>query len=135
MFSKGLKVLDAIRISDNQKVVLKKVRTASYEIPVAQLLSSPALRNDPRNHTIPLLDVIPLPADDDWALLVMPALLEFQKLPFRRVGEFCEAAMQYLQVRSAPESRKMVIFFNYIDRHWNLCMSITSFTGELFLVD
>jgi hypothetical protein len=48
---------------------------------------------------VPLLDVIPFPADDDWALLVMPVLLEFQKLPFRRLGEFCEAAFQYIQVR------------------------------------
>ncbi|KAF8173078.1 kinase-like domain-containing protein [Pholiota molesta] len=111
----GLDVLDAIRISDNQKVVLKKVRTATYEIPVAQLLSSPALRNDPRNHTIPLLDVIPIPADDDWALLVMPALLEFQKLPFRRVGEFCEAALQYIQALEFMHEHNVV--------HRDVCMT------------
>jgi hypothetical protein len=109
--TQGLDVLDAIRISDNQKVVLKKVRTATYEIHVAQLLSSPALRNDPRNHTIPLLDVIPIPADDDWALLVMPALLEFQKLPFRRVGEFCEAALQYIQVTTLPCGSGKYLYF------------------------
>jgi hypothetical protein len=112
MSTQGLDVLDAVRISDSQKVVLKKVSTASYEIPIAQLLSSPALRNDPRNHTVPVLDVIPLPADDDWALLVMPALLEFQKLPFRRVGEFCEAALQYLQVCFAPPNKRAIIFVN-----------------------
>ncbi|KAF8193345.1 kinase-like domain-containing protein [Pholiota molesta] len=111
----GLDVLDAVRISDSQKVVLKKVSTASYEIPIAQLLSSPALQNDPRNHTVPVLDVIPLPADDNWALLVMPALLEFQKLPFRRVGEFCEAALQYLQALEFLHEHNVV--------HRDVCMT------------
>jgi hypothetical protein len=77
-------------------------------------LSSPALRDDPRNHTVPLLDVIPLPADDDWALLVMPVLLEFQILPFRRLGEFCEAAFQYIEVRMTigPAGKKSLRLSN-----------------------
>ncbi|KAF8193343.1 kinase-like domain-containing protein [Pholiota molesta] len=111
----GVNVLDAVRISDNQRVVLKKVPTSTHEIPVAQFLSSPALRDDPRNHTVPLLDVIPFPADDDWALLVMPVLLEFQKLPFRRLGEFCEAAFQYIQALEFSHEHNIV--------HRDVCMT------------
>ncbi|KAF9475435.1 kinase-like protein [Pholiota conissans] len=108
-------VMDAVRISDNSRVVLKKVRTAGFEISVSQFLSSPTLRQDPRNHTVPLLDVIPLPTDDDWALLVMPKLLEFQRLPFRRVGEFCEAVLQYLQALEFMHEHNVV--------HRDVCMT------------
>ncbi|KAF9475438.1 hypothetical protein BDN70DRAFT_883694 [Pholiota conissans] len=108
-------LLDGIRIEDNQKVVFKKVATKRHELPIAVHLSSPALRNDPRNHAVPILDVIPIPADDDWALLVMPMLLEFQKLPFRRLGEFCEAALQYLQALEFMHEHNIV--------HRDVCMS------------
>ncbi|KAF8155174.1 hypothetical protein BJ912DRAFT_1013485 [Pholiota molesta] len=82
----GGPLLDGIRIHDNKRSFLK-----------SSIFILPTLRADPRNHTVPILDVIPIPADDDWALLVMPMLLEFQQLPFRRLGEFCEAALQFLQ--------------------------------------
>ncbi|PPQ80958.1 LOW QUALITY PROTEIN: hypothetical protein CVT26_003529 [Gymnopilus dilepis] len=91
-------MLDAVRICDNRKVVFKKVNTADEELPIAMFLSSEAMRRDPRNCAVPVLDVILIPGDDDYALLVMPHLLHFHQLPFRRVGEFCEMALRLLEV-------------------------------------
>ncbi|PPQ80956.1 hypothetical protein CVT26_003527 [Gymnopilus dilepis] len=90
-------MLDAIRIHDQRKVVMKKVRTAEEELPIALLLSSPKMRSDTRNCAVPVLDVVLIPGDDEHALLVMPHLLLFDELPFRRVGEFCEMVVQLLE--------------------------------------
>ncbi|KAF8955331.1 hypothetical protein BDZ97DRAFT_1858275 [Flammula alnicola] len=89
-------VMDAVRMSDGLKVVLKVVETRSKEIPILQYLNSEAVRADPRNKTVPLLDVIMIPQTDATALIVMPILLGFSELPFRYVGEFCEAYHQFL---------------------------------------
>ncbi|KAF5378260.1 hypothetical protein D9615_008795 [Tricholomella constricta] len=96
---KGRNLLDAIRISDGAKVVLKRVETWRDELPIAQYLSSPEIQCDPRNHTVPILDILLLPDDDEHALLVMPQLLLFDQLPFRRLGEFVDALRQYFEVR------------------------------------
>ncbi|KAG5338875.1 hypothetical protein C0989_005751 [Termitomyces sp. Mn162] len=90
-------ILDAVRISDGVKVVLKRLDTRSEELRVAHYLLSPQLAKDPRNHTVPILDVIPLPNSHSEALLVMPQLLHFAEIPFVRFGEVVEAVQQFLQ--------------------------------------
>ncbi|KAJ7151667.1 kinase-like domain-containing protein [Mycena filopes] len=90
-------VLDAIRISDGSKVVLKRVRTCMPEIGIALYLNSPELRRDPCNRTFRLLDVIPLPDDDSFAILVMPFLQEFSRPKFCNLQEITEAMRQFLQ--------------------------------------
>ncbi|RDB27810.1 hypothetical protein Hypma_002172 [Hypsizygus marmoreus] len=90
-------LLDAVRVRDGAKVVFKCVDTSTEEIPIGRYLSSPSLSSNPRNRSVPILDVIPLPNDDSQALIVMPLLLHFTELPFRRVGEVAEAIGQYLQ--------------------------------------
>ncbi|KAH9481864.1 hypothetical protein JR316_0006394 [Psilocybe cubensis] len=84
-------------MEDGQKVVLKKVETATQEIPFATTFSSKEWKKDPRNCCVPILDVIMIPCDDDHAFIVMPQLLAFHLLPFRFLGEFCEFALQVLQ--------------------------------------
>ncbi|KAG6819244.1 hypothetical protein H0H93_013853 [Arthromyces matolae] len=90
-------VLDAIRVSDEFKVVMKRVDTQDEEIHALHYLYSPQLACDPRNNTVPLIDVIPLPNNPTKALIVMPQLYPFATLPFRRLGEFLEAADQFLE--------------------------------------
>ncbi|KIM39294.1 hypothetical protein M413DRAFT_447238 [Hebeloma cylindrosporum] len=91
------KLIDAIRISDGSKVVIKQVDTSTSELPLAMKLSSAELRSDPRNHAVPALDVILIPGNDDMALLVMPFLMDFNDLPFRHVGEVVEMVEQFLE--------------------------------------
>ncbi|RDB20053.1 hypothetical protein Hypma_013004 [Hypsizygus marmoreus] len=90
-------LMDATRISDNCQAVIKLVEPWTDEIPVARYLSSQTASSDPRNHSVPVLDVILSPSDDDLAFLVMPLLLDFERFPFRRVGEVTEAFQQFLE--------------------------------------
>ncbi|KAJ7151665.1 hypothetical protein C8R46DRAFT_490288 [Mycena filopes] len=89
-------VLDAVRISDGSKVVLKRVRTCMPEIGLGLYLNSPELHH-PHNRTFRLLDVIPLPDDDSFALLVMPYLRDFRRPIFLKLQEVIEAMRQFLE--------------------------------------
>ncbi|KAF8628483.1 hypothetical protein AX15_003993 [Amanita polypyramis BW_CC] len=51
------------RMSDEQKVVIKAAHMDSRECDVIRMLSSPPLRDDPMNHTIPILDLIEVHKD------------------------------------------------------------------------
>lgn len=52
------------RIRDGMKIVIKAVHLKSREYEVIRLLSSPPLRDDPMNHTIPVADFIEVEKDD-----------------------------------------------------------------------
>ncbi|KAG8842241.1 hypothetical protein FRB96_005845 [Tulasnella sp. 330] len=75
-------VADATRISDGATIFLKHVQSSSPEIEIGRFLCSETLRNDPRNHSIPLLDVLEDPSEPDHAILVLPLLrrLDMPKL-------------------------------------------------------
>ncbi|KIJ39045.1 hypothetical protein M422DRAFT_32896, partial [Sphaerobolus stellatus SS14] len=91
------RVLDAIRTSDKVKVIIKRVKTNTEEIPIGCYLSSDLLRKDPRNHCVHILDVIPLPDNDDEALIVMPFLRSFHEPLFEYKSEYVEASNQLLE--------------------------------------
>ncbi|KAJ6498032.1 kinase-like domain-containing protein [Mycena vitilis] len=90
-------VLDAIRLSDGVKVVLKRIQTRTPEIGLGVYFNSPELLKHPHNRTYRLLDIIPLSDDDDFAIIVMPFLREFGTPVFRRLQEVVEAMRQFLQ--------------------------------------
>ncbi|KAG8870526.1 hypothetical protein FRB97_009681 [Tulasnella sp. 331] len=75
-------LIDAIRISDGATIYLKHVPSSSPEIEIGRFLCSETLRNDPRNHSIPLLDVLEDPSEPDHVILVLPLLrrLDMPKL-------------------------------------------------------
>ncbi|KAJ7652049.1 hypothetical protein DFH06DRAFT_540109 [Mycena polygramma] len=90
-------VLDAIRVADGSKVVLKRVRTWTSEISLGRYFNSEEVLNDPHNRTYRLLDIIPLPDDDDFALIAMPFLRRFDSPIFQSLEEVTEAMLQFLQ--------------------------------------
>ncbi|KAJ7113253.1 kinase-like domain-containing protein [Mycena crocata] len=90
-------VLDAVRIADGKKVVLKRVATNSHELAMIQLLTSNNMRADSRNRTIPLLDIINLPHEPETSLLVMMYGRRFHYPPFHCRKEFFDALRQLLQ--------------------------------------
>ncbi|KAH9484256.1 hypothetical protein JR316_0003736 [Psilocybe cubensis] len=59
-----------IRISDSKRVVVKAVHAGSREYSIVYKLSQPPFRNDPMNHTIPVLDQFTVP-EDDMAFIIM----------------------------------------------------------------
>ncbi|OSD07008.1 hypothetical protein PYCCODRAFT_1449738 [Trametes coccinea BRFM310] len=92
-------VLDATRLVDGAIVVLKKVMVSRFphEIEISRFLSSPALAKDPRNHCVPVYDVLSVPDNDDLKLLVMPLLHEFYSPKFLTVGEAVECCRQIIE--------------------------------------
>ncbi|KAJ6554567.1 kinase-like domain-containing protein [Mycena capillaripes] len=89
-------VLDATRIRDGKKVVLKRVEPHGKEMGIIKYLASPSVRKDPRNRTIPLLDILTAP-NVSWSFLVMPYCREFDYPPFHCMNEFMEAMTQFLE--------------------------------------
>ena len=91
-------MLDAIRIRDGIKVVLRRVPAMGDKIGIALHLPSIHMRSALRNRTVHILDVVPIHNDDEHIFLVMPYLREFYSPPFHCRAEFVEALRQLLQV-------------------------------------
>ncbi|KAJ7145462.1 kinase-like domain-containing protein [Mycena filopes] len=89
-------VLDATRIEDGKKVVLKHVPNDGSEITLMKFLNTPSARSDPKNRTIPLLDIISEP-NSPWSFLVMPYCRRFNYPPFHCRNEFLEAMAQFME--------------------------------------
>ncbi|KAJ7512956.1 kinase-like domain-containing protein [Mycena galericulata] len=88
------RVLDATRIHDGKKVILKRLETDGDEIAIVKYLDS--VRTDPRNRTIPILDIFAMP-NSPWSFLVMPYCRRFDYPPFHCRNEFFEAMSQFLE--------------------------------------
>jgi hypothetical protein len=110
--------------------VLKLLSATSEEVRIASFLSSPKMRSDPRNHTVPVIDIIDIP-HGDRVLLVMPYLRVFDTPPFHCKGEIIDALRQFLQVysRFLPwKSESELTFLSY--RALSSCMSTGWPIGE-----
>ena len=94
--------MDAERISDGLTVMLKTVSTKIHpdEVKLAQLFSSPLHAGNPRNHCIPILDVLRDPDDTDKQILVMLRLVTFDQPIFDTVGEVIDCFRQIFEVCS-----------------------------------
>ncbi|KAJ7160162.1 hypothetical protein C8R46DRAFT_1001367 [Mycena filopes] len=94
-------IMDAERISDGRKVMLKCVSSNAHpdEVKIAQLFSSPPHAGNPRNHCVPILNVLQDPDDDDKRVLVMPFLLPFHRPGpvFDTVGEVVDCFRQIFE--------------------------------------
>lgn len=82
---------------------IKRIRTDAddgNEIKIATLLSSPALANDPRNHCVPVLDVLKDDIDPNISYVVMPFLQKVDDPPFETLGDIVDFVNQLLEVRA-----------------------------------
>jgi len=82
-------VLDATRISDGTLVTLKTLSKSlhPYEVEIGQFFSREPHASDPRNHCVPIYDVLQDPQEEDTVFLVMPLLRDSQDPPFDTIGE------------------------------------------------
>ena len=90
--------MDATRVSDGKLVLFKKVKSASEEIKIASFFSSDKLRKDPRNHCVPVLDIIRDREDPATSFLVMPFLRWVDDPQFDTVGSILDCVHQLLEV-------------------------------------
>jgi hypothetical protein len=93
--------MDATRRRDGKHVMLKKIYPdeGPYELMITQLFSSREFARDPRNHCVPLLDIIEIPQTGQ-KLMVMPLLRPFNDPHFQTFGEFVAFFTQICEVRS-----------------------------------
>ncbi|KAI0773747.1 kinase-like domain-containing protein [Fomes fomentarius] len=89
--------IDARRKLDGKSVLLKKVRSDSEELRIASYLSSDELRRDPRNHCVPILDVLTDPKDPTISYLIMPFLRSLDHPEFETVGNIFDCVGQLLE--------------------------------------
>ncbi|KAL5492972.1 hypothetical protein ACEPAI_4420 [Sanghuangporus weigelae] len=90
------KVIDAVRVSDGTKVAIKRLARQCDELSILEYLTSEEMLHDPRNNTVPLLDVISEDADP-YAFIVMPLLINFTFLPYTSVEEVVDFMRQMLE--------------------------------------
>ncbi|KZW01198.1 hypothetical protein EXIGLDRAFT_666480 [Exidia glandulosa HHB12029] len=81
-------VMDAVRVDDTLPVILKLVVSSEdHSEQHAAYFGRPPLSDNPRNHCIPVLDVLRPPEIPDYAILVMRRFIPWNIWPFRRIGE------------------------------------------------
>lgn len=90
-------VLDAVRLSDGMRIVLRVASTWSDEVPILRRLNR--LSNDSRNHAVPVLDAIPLPDNDEQVIIVLPLLRDYYDPPFSQLDQVVQALTQFFEVR------------------------------------
>ncbi|KAJ7450715.1 kinase-like domain-containing protein, partial [Mycena galericulata] len=92
-------IMDAQRVSDGKKVMFKRVSIQDHpdEVRIARLFSSPPHAGNPRNHCIPILEVLQDPLEDDKQILVMPLLITFSRPRFDTVGEVVNCFQQIFE--------------------------------------
>lgn len=93
-------LIDATRISDGKLVYIKRVKTGDQESSIAVYLDQESLRQGPRNHSVPVLDLFEDSEDPTISYMVMPFLSIADVHPFETVGEVVDFCEQLLEVRT-----------------------------------
>ena len=65
---------------------------------IAQMLSTAELREDPRNHCVPIIEIFDDPDNDSISYMVMPLLRNASDPPFQYVKEIIDFVDQVLEV-------------------------------------
>ena|ERR1700729_2185120 len=94
-------ICDATRVSDGTSVALKFIHPSEdpYKIDISSL-SSEGLASDPRNHCIPIYEVLIVPDVKVSAMLVMPLLRTYNDPPFQTFGEAVDFMRQLIEARN-----------------------------------
>ncbi|KAI0773703.1 kinase-like domain-containing protein [Fomes fomentarius] len=88
---------DHVRGPDGKLVMLKRVPADSQELRVCSRLTSQELRNDPRNHCVPVLDVFTDAQDPGMAYIIMPFLRHIDDPGFDTVGSILTCVDELLR--------------------------------------
>ena len=95
-----INVLDATRIADGKIVMIKRIylNESPDEVEITQMFATEPLVSDPRNHCVPVIEVLTVPDSDNVRLIVMPLLRAFNNPPFNTLGEVVECLRQLFEV-------------------------------------
>lgn len=94
--------MDATRISDNSLVILKRVnhKIHPHEAEIGLHFSTEPLASHPKNHCIPIYEILHVPDREDEIIIVMPLLRVFDNPRMKSVGEAMEFFRQVFEVRT-----------------------------------
>ncbi|KAI0365102.1 kinase-like protein [Pilatotrama ljubarskyi] len=87
-------VMDATRISNRERVAIKSFLKDGQELQIAQFFAS---IEDPRNHCVPVHQIIADPHDPGFALMVMPYLRPCNNPDFSTIGDIIDFVDQTLE--------------------------------------
>ena len=93
-------LIDATRIMDGKRVMLKRIAQNELEIAAFFKYSHETITHDPRNHCIPIFDVLEVPDEEGTAIIAIPFLRPFYSPRFETRGELLEFFRQILEVRT-----------------------------------
>jgi hypothetical protein len=84
--------------------MLKRLKPSEdhNELEMGRYFSSEAMATNPKNHCVPILDVLQVPGEPDEVLLVMPLLYENELPPFETIGEVVDFFRQIFEVTIWP---------------------------------
>ena len=87
-------------MSDGAFLSLKAVEQSRhpYEANIGRLLSKEPLASDPKNHCVPILDILQVPDEQDKIIIVMPMLRRFDNPRFDTFGEVVDFFSQVFEV-------------------------------------
>ena len=109
--------MDGTRRRDGKQVMLKKIYPDEglHELIITQLFSSRQFSRDPRNHCVPLLDILEMPLNGQ-KLLVMPFLRPFNDPGFQTFGEFVAFVTQICEVGYFQQPSSRIKFDKALDQ-------------------
>lgn len=102
-------------------------RTKNQEATIAQMLSTKEMRKDPRNHCVPIIEVIKDPKDERVSYMVMPLLRWADMPPFQYMEEIVDFVDQILEVLTNDEALIQT------QRDWCSFTRRRSLTGNAFV--
>jgi hypothetical protein len=91
--------MDATRLVDGTYVMLKLVHKSDhpFEGDIGLFLRSGQLNSDPRNHCVPIYEVLQIPDDENATVIVMPLLRPFDNPKFQTCGEVMDFLRQVFE--------------------------------------
>jgi hypothetical protein len=110
--------------------MIKRVNKGSKEVEITQFLSLEPLKSNPRNHCVPLLDLLPDPTDSEKCFMVMLSLRPHNDHEFETVGQVIEFGYQLLEVRCEVSLHCAFPHLHQLQREYVLCMNTTSHIGK-----
>lgn len=117
--------------------MMKEVGSGSKEAQISSYLSSDDIKNEPRNHAVPLLDVLQDVVKPDTVLLVFPLLRHITDPAIASVSEALDLVDQTLEVwaclRFTPYRYLQHAFFLLL-RVSFFCMNMKWRTGKVLSV-
>lgn len=84
---------------------MKKISIVKHpaEVEITRYFSSEPLASHPRNHCVPLYDVLEPPDDSELLIIVLPFLRDYDSPRFKSIGEAVEFFRQVFEVSTCEK--------------------------------